>query len=221
MKNTPERDTGLLPDDVAVLSALRVSYVAIGWSTVSGVAALAIAAQTASLALVGVGASVLIDVVSSVVLVWRFRQQRWNHEVDVHVAAELRAQLVAAFGLLLLGVSLVAGGIERLIAGTSARPNAASIALATASIVVLLVLAMWKYRAATVVASPALRTDAHISVVGATTSALALLGLGLSEAYGWAWPDPAAAIVIGVVAGNEGRRALRERGRLAHEVTLG
>lgn len=208
MKPTAERSDPL-PDDAAVLSALRVSYVAIAWSTVSGVAAIAVAIQTASLSLIGVGASVLIDVVSSVVLVWRFRQQRWSHEVDVHVAAERRAQLVASIGLLALGVSLVGSGIQHLIAGEAPDVNAAAIVLPALSVVALSALARWKYRVAAAVASQALRTDAHISVVGATTSALALVGLGLSAAYGWAWPDATAAIVIGVLAANEGRRSLR------------
>lgn len=192
----------------AVLSALRVSYVAIVWSTASGVAAIAIAVQTGSLSLIGVGASVLIDVVSSVVLVWRFRQQRWSHEVDVHVAAELRAQLVASVGLLVLGISLLGSGIQHLIAGDAPDVDTAAIVLPAVSLVILLALAAWKYRAASAVASPALRTDAHISVVGATTSGLALVGLALSSAYAWAWPDPSAAAAIGVVAANEGRRAL-------------
>jgi len=199
----------LRADGDAIRSALRVSYVAIAWSTVSGAAAIGVAVRTASLSLVGVGTTVLIDVVSSIVLVWRFRQQRWSHHVDVHIRAERRAQLVASTGLLVLGVALVATGVQHVAAGEAPDVDVAAIVLPAVSIVVLVALAAWKYRAAAAVASVALRTDAHISVVGATTSALALVGLGLSGAYGWAWPDPTAAIVIGAVAANEGRRALQ------------
>jgi len=116
---------------------------------------------------------------------------------------------VASFCLLVLGVSLVATGVQHLIAGAAPSVNTAAIVLPAMSVVILTALAAWKYRAAADVASPALRTDAHISVVGAATSALALVGLGLSAGYDWAWPDPLAATLIGVVATNEGRRAFR------------
>ena len=192
----------------ALDSALRVSYATVVWSTLSGLASVVVAVQTGSLSLAGLGVGVLIDVLSSAVLVWRFRQQRDGGKS--HMRAERRAQMVAAVGLLLLGVSLVGTGIQHLVVGHTSHPNGLAIGLAAAALVVLPGLAAWKYRAAAAVPSRALRTDAHITLVGAATSAFALVGLVLTKTLAWEWPDPSAAILIGIIAANEGRKALRE-----------
>jgi divalent metal cation (Fe/Co/Zn/Cd) transporter len=49
------------------------------------------------------------------------------------------------------------------------------------------------------VASAALRSDSHLSAIGATQSAVALGGV-LAAGVGWWWADPAAAMAIGAVA---------------------
>jgi divalent metal cation (Fe/Co/Zn/Cd) transporter len=193
-----------------VRSALRVSWATVSWSLVSGIASLVVGLRAGSLSLGGLGASVLIDVVSSAVLIWRFRRERAAAEFPE--AAERRAQIVAAVGLLAIGVALAATGIQRL--ATQAHPStpALALALAGANLIALPLLARWKYAVATAVGSPALRTDAHITMVGTSTSALTLLGLGLDRGFGWWWSDAVAALLIAVVAADQGRRSLRAVG---------
>jgi divalent metal cation (Fe/Co/Zn/Cd) transporter len=58
------------------------------------------------------------------------------------------------------------------------------------------------------VPSHALRTDAHITVVGATTSLVTVLGLAFTE-WGWHAADPAAALLVAVAAGVVGGTELR------------
>lgn len=185
--------------------ALLVSWVCVAWSIASGVASLVVGIIAGSLSLGGLGASVLIDVISSAVLIWRFRRERHHGVFPVH--AERRAQVVAATGLLAIGVVLVASGVEHL--ATHAEPSAPFVALGLAALnlLVLPLLARWKYRVATAVKSPALRTDAHITMVGTSTSGLALIGLGLDRSLGWWWADAVAAIIIGLVASGQGRRS--------------
>jgi divalent metal cation (Fe/Co/Zn/Cd) transporter len=189
-----------------VRSALRVSWATVSWSLVSGIASLVVGLRAGSLSLGGLGASVLIDVVSSAVLIWRFRRERSAAEFPE--SAERRAQIVAAVGLLAIGVALAATGIQRLV--TQAHPStpALALALAAANLIALPLLARWKYAVATVVGSRALRTDAHITMVGTSTSALTLLGLGLDRGFGWWWSDAVAALLIAVVAADQGRRSL-------------
>lgn len=197
----------------AVRSALRASYSSVAWGVLSGVAEVVVGAQTASLALAGVGATVLVDLLSSVVLVWRFRAELHavlrGDEARSHERAEARAQQVASTGLLVIGLVLVAGGMARIATGGGAHPDALAVSLAAVSIPVLAGLAWWKYAAARQAGSTALTTDAHISSLGAATSALTLAGLALTQAAGVTWADPLAAAVVGVVAAFEGRRGLR------------
>lgn len=184
-------------------AALWISWVSIGWSLAAGAASITFGVLAGSLALVGSGASVVIDLSSSVVLVWRFRR----HE---HPAAERIAHLVAATALLALAVSLGLAGALRLATGTSATASAPGVAAALASVLVLPLIAHRKYRVAPRVPSPALRVDAHITAVGAATALLALLGLALTDA-GVGWADAAAGVVIACVAAALGVREIRHR----------
>lgn len=189
-----------------VRSALRVSWATVSWSVVSGVAALVVGLEAGSLSLGGLGASILIDVVSSAVLIWRFRRERELAEFPE--SAERRAQVVAASGLLAIGAVLAVTGIQHLVSGAHPSTPTLALALAAVNLLVLPLLAMWKYRVADAVGSAALRTDAHITMVGTSTSALTLLGLGLDRAFGWWWSDAVAALIIALVAADQGRRSL-------------
>jgi divalent metal cation (Fe/Co/Zn/Cd) transporter len=198
-----------MPDPIR--DALRVSWVCVVWSVAAGSASLVVGLLAGSLSLGGLGASVLVDVVSSAVLIWRFRRERGAGEFPE--AAERRAQVVAALGLVAIAVALAATGIQHLV--TSAHPSTPVVALslAGANLLVLPLLGRWKYRVAREVGSVALRTDAHITMVGTATSALTLLGLGLDRGFGWWWSDAVAALLIAVVAGDQGRRSISAIGK--------
>jgi divalent metal cation (Fe/Co/Zn/Cd) transporter len=198
-----------------VRDALRVSWVCVVWSVASGAASLAVGLAAGSLSLGGLGASVLVDVISSAVLIWRFRRQRGAGEFPE--AAERRAQVVAALGLLVIAFSLAVTGIQHLAVQAHPSTPAVGLVLAAANLVVLPLLARWKYAVADEVGSTALRTDAHITMVGTATSALTLLGLGLDRGFGWWWADAVAALLIGIVAFDQGRRSLSAVGAAPDE----
>jgi divalent metal cation (Fe/Co/Zn/Cd) transporter len=189
-----------------IRDAIRVSWVCIGWSLAAGAASLVVALTAGSLSLGGLGASVLVDVVSSAVLIWRFRRQRTGSEFPEQ--AERRAQVVASSGLLVIAVLLSVEGVRHLVDAAHPSVPAAALALAAANLLVLPLLARWKYAVAGEVASLALRTDAHITMVGAGTAALTVVGLGADRVFGWWWADAAAALVIAAVAADQGRRSI-------------
>jgi divalent metal cation (Fe/Co/Zn/Cd) transporter len=195
--------------------ALRVSWVCVIWSVVAGIASLTVGLVSGSLSLGGLGASVLVDVISSAVLIWRFRHEKGGG--DFPETAERRAQVVAASGLLVIGIALIVTGIQHLAVQSHPDTPALALALATANLVVLPLLARWKYRVADEVGSRALRTDAHITMVGTSTSALTLLGLGVDRGFGWWWADAVAALLIGAVALDQGRRSLSAVGEAPDE----
>ncbi|MDQ1747229.1 MAG: hypothetical protein QOD07_1492 [Frankiaceae bacterium] len=188
----------------AVRAALTISWVSIAWSACGGAASIGSGLLAGSLSLVGSGASVFIDLASSAVLVWRFRRH------DESPGAERVAHVVAATALLALSAGLAVASVVRLATGAAPDASAASFAVACASAVVLPAIAVRKYQVAPRVPSPALRVDAHITVVGAATALLALAGLGLTEA-GVGSADAVAAMVIAAGAGALGARELRHR----------
>jgi divalent metal cation (Fe/Co/Zn/Cd) transporter len=189
-----------------VRSALRVSWTTVAWSLVSGVASVVVGIESGSLSLGGLGASVLVDVISSAVLIWRFRRER--AEAEFPEAAERRAQAVAAIGLLVIAVALAVSAVEHLATESHPSVPALALALAAANLCVLPLLARWKYKVAAAVGSLALRTDAHITMVGTANAAFSLLGLGVDSAFGWWWADAVAALAIALVAADQGRQAL-------------
>lgn len=187
-----------------IRAALRITWISICWSAAGGAASITAGVLAGSLALVGSGASVAIDLTSSLVLVWRFRRH------DEHPAAEHVAHLVAAIALVVLAISLATASAIRLATGAAAAPTTASLAIAAASVLALPVIAARKYYVAPRVPSKALRADAHITVVGAATALLALAGLGLTD-LGIDVADSIAAALIAVGAAILGVRELRQR----------
>ena len=192
-----------------VRAALRISYLAVAWSIVAGTASVVIGVRSSSTALIGTGTDVLADMLSSVVLVWRFRAEL--HGGQPGHAVERRAHLVAALSLLVVAAGVAAGAIAHLASGHGASAQVAAVVVAAASLVVLPILAVVKLRIAAAVPSPALRTDALITLVGAVTAALSLVGLVLTRAFHWTAADPVAALVIAVLAAATGVRELRSR----------
>jgi divalent metal cation (Fe/Co/Zn/Cd) transporter len=180
-------------------AALNVSYAAVAWSLVAGAASVVIGVQAASTALVGTGTDVLADMLSSIVLIWRFRAELHGHPAS-HLA-EHRAQTAAATALLIVAVGIAATASVRLAQDEGAEAGAAGLTIASLSLAVLPAFAWAKYRIAARVPSPALRLDGHITLVGASMAAVTLLGLVATSAFGWTLADPTAAVLIAVVAG--------------------
>jgi divalent metal cation (Fe/Co/Zn/Cd) transporter len=170
-------------------AALGISWVSIAWSAVVGTTSVVLGVFASSLALMGSGASLLIDLTSSAVLVWRFTRHH------AHPTAERLAHRVAGFGLLALTTALIVASITRLITGSHVHVSDASVAIAFASVVGLPPIAWRKYVVAGRVPSRALHTDAHITVLGAATALLTVVGLLLSN-VGLPAADPVAALLV-------------------------
>lgn len=179
--------------------ALTLSYAAVAWSLVAGTASIIIGVAAASTALVGTGADVLADLLSSVVLIWRFRSERLGRRAS-HIV-ERRAQIAAATALLIVAVAIAATATVRLVQRQGPSPSAAGLVVASLSVVVLPVFARLKYLIAARIASPALRLDGHITMVGAAMATITLAGLAVTRAFGVILADPIAALVIAVIAG--------------------
>jgi divalent metal cation (Fe/Co/Zn/Cd) transporter len=174
--------------------ARRVSWASVGWGVVQGAGAVAEGIHTRSLALVGVGVALALDVTSSLVLIWRF------HQEDGHLGPEEFAGRVAKVALVVVGLGLIAGSIERLATSSGPSVGPLPLGLALAGLLILPFLARWKHRVAVGVASPALITDAKITAVGAAMSGVTLLGLAVTGLFGWWWADAVAALVIAALA---------------------
>jgi divalent metal cation (Fe/Co/Zn/Cd) transporter len=180
----------------------------VAWSTLTGTVSVGVGLADRSLALAGLGFNVLLDVISSMVLIWRFRLER--HHQHLAERAEAIAHRVASGALILFGAALAVEATRRLLESRRAHVTALAQALAALSLLVLPVLARAKYRAAAALPSNALRADAHITATSAAMAAVTLLGLLLARSVGWWWADSIAALLLGLAAGGEGARGLAQ-----------
>lgn len=187
--------------------AIVWSRLSVGWALFAGVTSIVAGLLAGSIALVGFGASSVVDGSASIVLIWRFHTERSEpHRVEQveHLAAR-------AIGVALLVVStyLVVGAVISLRAGSGPERTPAGIALAASSMLVLPVLATRKIAIARGLRSRALRSDGVLSGAGALLAAATLAGLILDATLHWWWSDAVAALLIAAVLIREGVTVLR------------
>ena len=187
-------------------TAILWSVLSVCWAGLAGGASIVAGLAAASVALVGFGASSLVDGTASVVLVWRFRHERAGTRRVEHV--ERTAARVLGVALLVIAAYLAVGGVLALARGTGPDRTVFGAILAGASVCVLPVLAVRKIGLGRALGSQALRSDGVLSGVGASLAAATLLALVLDAAVGWWWCDAVAALALAGVLAREARTAL-------------
>lgn len=187
--------------------ALRLVTVSVAWGALSGGLSVAAGLLGHSLGVLGLGLTVLADLVGSVIVMWRFRAER-GHPIS-HGRFEVRAALVVAVSLGLTSIVLTVDAVHALLIGSRPGMSDLSLVIAGASLVVLAPLAFAKRRVGAALASRALKGDGTLSAVGASTALLALVSLVLYRELGLWWTDRVAALLIAAVAGVEAFRTAR------------
>lgn len=183
-------------DDVR--AARRLSELSIAWTVVFSSLAVGFGIASGSAALVAFGAVGYVDLVGSVALVHHFRHALRSN--DLSDRFERRAHRVVTFGLLGIGLATVVISAVRLAGGNHAKSSTAGIVIAAVSLVGLSALSRAKVRVGKRVPSAALRSDGHLSGVGAAQGAVVLLGTAAASAFSWHWADNTAALAVGLVA---------------------
>jgi len=184
-----------------VSQALRLVSISVAFGILSGTVSVVSGLRGDSLSVLAVGLGVLADVTRSAVLIWRFSSER--RRPGQSARREARAAVIVAAALAAVSVVLIAGSAAALAAGSKPGTSAVTIVAAAVSLAVLAPLAVTKYRLGQRIGSRALRGDGALSGIGAATSLLALISLGLYSAVGWWWADRVAALVVALIAAAE------------------
>jgi len=180
----------------------RVQIITIVWMSIEAALSLWAAWTARSPALAAFGGDSAIELMSAVVVLWRFR----SHASE---AAERRASRVAG-GLLIALAAFVAFVSAMSLLGRSG-PQTSYLGMAVLVFAAILMpwLAREKRRLSALTGSAALRADAAESALCAYFSVIALIGLALHAICHIAWADPVAALVITPLILFEAREALR------------
>jgi len=167
------------------------------------VVSLFIAWRARSPALLAFGGDSAIELVSAVVVLWRFRANAAQEE------SERLATRIAGVLLFSLAACVVAVSVMALLGYSQPKPTFLGIAILVAAAVVMPWLAKQKRRLSATTGSAALRADAAQSALCAYLSLIALAGLAVNAIWHVKWADPIAALAVLPLIVREGREALR------------
>ena len=145
------------------------------------------------IALIGFGLDSVIEFFAAAIVVWQLRGER-----------ETRAVRIIGITFFVLAAYLTAESILALISHAKPEQSVLGLAVTAAALLVMPSLAWAKQRTGQALGNRTLIADAAESAFCAFTSGAALIGFGLSAWLGWWWADPAAALVIAVLAVREG-----------------
>jgi len=164
-----------------------------------------VAWMASSPALLAFGGDSAIELLSAVVVLWRFRVRASAEHI------ERRAARIAGTLLFALAVYVAVASALALSGHSKPRPTLLGIAILIAAVTIMPWLAREKRRLSAVTGSAALRADAAQSSLCAYLSLVALAGLAGNAIWHVSWSDPLAALLLMPIIVREGREAMRGR----------
>jgi len=159
----------------AIRRIQRVQTVTIAWMSVEAAVSLFAAWRAHSPALLAFGGDSAVELLSAVVVLWRFRAGAG------HGDAERRAARIAGALLFALAAYVLAASLMTILGYSEPKPTLLGIVILVAAAVVMPWLAKEKWRLSGTTGSAALRADAAQSALCAYLSVIALAGLAINS----------------------------------------
>ena len=174
----------------------------IAYNAIEAVVALAAGTIASSTALIGFGLDSVIEVGSAAAVAWQFAGPD-------PLRRERTALRVIAWSFFALAAFVAVEAVRSLLGAVEAERSTMGIVLVALSVAVMPVLSLSQRRAGKELGSASAVADSRQTLLCTYLSAAVLVGLVLDAASGWWWADPVAALVLAVLAVNEGRAAWR------------
>ena len=186
-----------------VRRAQRLQVLTIVWMTAEAIIALASAWTARSPALLGFGGDSAIELLSAIVVLWRFRSRTQPESIRAEkIAARVAgALLFSVAGFVLIAASLAFLGYNQ------PQPSLVGISLLIVAAFGMPWLAGQKRKLATQLSSAALKADAAESSLCGYLSWIALAGLVANALFRIRWADPVAALALLPFIAKEGWQA--------------
>jgi divalent metal cation (Fe/Co/Zn/Cd) transporter len=192
-----------IPTQDTIRRIQRIRTVTIVWMTVEAAISLVVAWMTRSPALLAFGGDSAIELLSAIVVLWRFRAHP-----DQEQSEKLAARIAAVLLFILAAYVTVVSALT-LLGYSEPKTAYVGIAVLVAATAIMPWLAREKRKLSAITGSAALRADAAESALCAYLALVALVGLGINAIWHLRWADPIAALVIVPLILQEGREALR------------
>lgn len=172
----------------------------ITYNVIEAAVAITAGSMASSAALIGFGLDSVIEVASAVAVAWQFTRkdpERWERVTVKAIAVAFFA--LAAYVTVDAALSLAGHG--------AVEHSPLGIAISTASLVVMPVLAWVETRTGRELGSLSVQADAKQLLLCVYLSGTVLIGLLANTLFGWTWADSLAALVVAFLAFREGREA--------------
>ncbi len=184
---------------------IRIQVLTLIWMSVEAVVSLGAAWMARSPALLGFGGDSAVELLSAVVVLWRFNSPSHGDH------AERQAARIAGGLLFALAGFVAVVSILTLLGHVEARSSPIGIVVLILAAVVMPWLAKQKRQLSAATASAALRADAAESAVCGYLALIALAGLAVNAIWGMRWADPTAAVALLPLIVREGWEAMKGR----------
>jgi len=192
--------------EAAVARAKRLNQISLTWNVAEMFVALAAGIAAGSVSLIGFGIDSGIEVSAAVILAWRLYQERRE---GCMAAYDRTATRLIAVAFVALAAYVWVDAVTDLVNRTHPEASVPGLLLAVVSLILMPWLARQKRVLAPAIGSQAVSADAQQTSLCALLSAILIVGVGLNTLFGWWWADPVAALVIGALALEAGRRVWR------------
>ena len=186
----------------------RLNVATIAYNSFEGIIALIAGALAGSIALTGFGFDSLIELIASLIALWRLRR-----DIDPRHRDSAEGLSLRVIGALFVALAIYVAGDAAGALYRREAPNESILGLVIAalSVIVMPVLARAKRRVALALGSGALAAESQQTSLCAYLSAILLIGLALNALLGWWWADPVAALAMVPIIAREGIEGLRGR----------
>lgn len=190
--------------------ALALAVFTVVYNVIEGVVAMIGATASGSTALLGFGLDSFVESLSGSVMVWRFWKYDPAGDEEEFEQIERRAARLVAYSFFALGLYVVFESGHALWMQEAPETSIIGIALAIASLLVIPVLFILKYRLGKSIGSRSLVADSKETLACVLLSVALLVGLGAYSIWKVWWIDSAAALVIAALIFREGVETFRE-----------
>ena len=194
-------------------TALRLTYITLGWMTIEGAASLILGWSSKSLLLEAFGMDSLIELLSAGVLLWRLRVEAGGQADESRIErVERRAAILMGYMLYALALFVVLNSAYGLFVTrrvTDTDESIWGILIGLVAKIGMPILAGYKLKVAARLNSRALRADAMESITCGYLSIVLMVGLAATRMVGWWWLDSVAALALIPFLLKEGRSAVK------------
>ena len=188
--------------------ALKLEYLTLGYSILEAVLAMIAGILSGSIALISFGLDSLAEAMSGGVLIWRLKKQADVSTKAEEERLERKAEKLVGISFWLLAGYIGYEVISMFITQSRPSPSLLGIFIAIAALIIMPVLAYYKYKLGVELNLNSLQADAKETLVCSLLSLALLAGLIANYFFGLWYIDPLVSILIALFLLKEGQELI-------------